>query len=208
MKQYILDLLKRVSTYSKTLDQLTSLKEFPWVTINEQGNKVKYIFRRNGDLLISESGRVKIGHWEYLEMAQSLLVTVDSEKLLLNHGFLDENALVLIVDGTEDIKFFANQSNLNDGDPVKYLNNLSKNNLSRKNSSYFKKPDEVNNQTEPELFTHKVKCVDGSVLIIKSKNKISPQRGDQVLINNKIAPDNDYKISPFNVLRVLDGKVQ
>lgn len=207
MKSYLKDLLSRVSEHSKTLDKLSELQDYPWVTISENGEKEKYIFRRNGSLIISKNGNVEMGRWEFLTRAESLLVSTSSGKRLLNHGFLDDNALVLIEDGTDEVLMFANQAKLSSLDPKGYLMHLNKpkrRQIERRPEPRFieeKKPARISNGQDLEY-----KLDYRTTLIVHTEKGLQSEKGCPATINDKPAPDGEYRISAFQSIKVKDGK--
>ncbi len=132
MKYYLSNLIPRVSRYSQDLDKKEIFVDVPWVIVDEQQNQQKYIFKRNGELLMSLNGQVTIGKWEYLSAAKSLLTDRIADKILLNQNFIDSAVMVLKKDGLKDENLvLANEKLLPDLDVVWYLKNLfyQKNNI-------------------------------------------------------------------------------
>ncbi len=125
MKDYLLSLLPRLKQYSKDLDRKEVFVDIPWVFIDENQRQQKYIFRRNGELILSLNGDVTIGKWEYISSAKSLLIDRLVDRILLNQNFVDEAVMVLRKDGKKDDNLFlANEILLPDLDVVKYLKSL------------------------------------------------------------------------------------
>lgn len=114
MRDYISSILPRIQQYSKQLNDEANFVEIPWGFIDEDGDKVTYIFRRNNELLVSKKGEVATGHWEYLPVVQSLLIEYNSSKMMYNQGFLDKAVMVLRKDGTEEIFALANSKIIQD----------------------------------------------------------------------------------------------
>ena len=64
MKTYIIDTFNKIQKYSEKLDNLSTLTNQHWVSIDIiSSNKVIYIFRPNKDLLISTNGNVEKARW-------------------------------------------------------------------------------------------------------------------------------------------------
>ncbi len=125
MKNYLSSLLPRLKQFSQDLDKKEIFVDIPWVIVDEQQNQQKYIFKRNGDLLMSLNGQVTIGKWEYLSSAKSLLIDRIVDKILLNQNFIDTAVMVLKKDGLKDENLIlANEILLPDLDVVRYLKNL------------------------------------------------------------------------------------
>jgi hypothetical protein len=134
MKTYIVDIIPRLSKFSKQLDNLTLLTEQYWVALDIiSGQKRVYIFRRNNELLVSTGGQVERGKWEFIGK-NALLLEIDNATYLLRQGFFDENILALKVDSREEYAIFVNESKFD-----RELNSIQaiKNFLQEK---YFDKP--------------------------------------------------------------------
>ncbi|MEW5677380.1 hypothetical protein ABGT15_13800 [Flavobacterium enshiense] len=133
MKSYINNIIPRLNKFSKTLEKKELFVDKSWVLIDDKNNLQKYIFRRNGELIMSLNGSVKIGKWEYIIEANSLLIDRIEDKILLNHSFIDSAVMILKKDGTENnLIVLANDKIIVDLDVPKYLKELyrSKNNVS------------------------------------------------------------------------------
>lgn len=121
MIDYIATLLPRIQQFSKGLNDTAIFADVPWAFIDEDGDKVTYIFRRNNELLVSKKGDVTTGHWEYLPVMQSLLIEHAGRKRMYNQGFVDNVVMALRKDGTEELFLLANQQALPDLSAVGYL---------------------------------------------------------------------------------------
>jgi hypothetical protein len=133
MREYILNILPRIRQYSKTLDKIENFVDKPWVILDEYNNQQKFIFRRNGELLMSLNGQVTIGKWKYIAEANSLLIDRITDKILLNQDFVDPAVMILKMDGRLDKPFLlANEKLIPDLDIGRYLHELyySKNSIS------------------------------------------------------------------------------
>ena len=110
MKTFLADIIPSIQRFSQKLDDLTKLTNQHWVSLGEiTESKKVYIFRANGQLLISENGIVEKGTWEYLGN-QSLLLNTTDASYLLKHGFFDENVIALKLDSTNKYAFFVNET--------------------------------------------------------------------------------------------------
>ena len=113
MKSFLLDIIPKIQKYSEKLDNLTLLTNQHWVIIdNIESNKGVYIFRTNGELLISMNGKVTKGKWEFLGN-NTLLVDHSDESYLFKHGFFDENILALKIDGLNEYTLLVNETQFN-----------------------------------------------------------------------------------------------
>ena len=109
MKQYINDILFKIEKFSKRLDNEVILIKQHWIVLDEdENNKKVYIFRKNGNLLISINGNVNKAKWELLDFG-NILIENDSNSYLFNHGFLDNEVLILKKDNS--IEYFTLVSN-------------------------------------------------------------------------------------------------
>ncbi|QHT67409.1 hypothetical protein GXP67_12575 [Rhodocytophaga rosea] len=125
MNYYINNLIPRLKEYSASLDKIEIFIDHPWVIIDENNNQQKYIFKRDGQLIMSFNGQVKIGKWEYLSYAKSLLIDRIDDKVLLNQNFVCPGVMVLKKDGfKEDHWILANETLIPDLDAAKYLKKL------------------------------------------------------------------------------------
>ncbi len=89
MKIYLQELVNRLSQFSEKLDNTTLFIDKPWVLIDTNSDYHKYIFKRNGELIMSLNGQAKVGRWEYLASAKSILIDRIKDKILLNQSFFD-----------------------------------------------------------------------------------------------------------------------
>ncbi|WP_373549314.1 hypothetical protein [Haliscomenobacter sp.] len=125
MLSYIENILPRIKQFSATLERKEFFVDTPWVIIDDQKKQQKYIFRRNGDLIMSLNGTVSLGHWEYISAARSLLIDRINDKILLNQNFVDPAVMVLNLDGHKDGYFIlANELLIPDLDVSGYLQRL------------------------------------------------------------------------------------
>ena len=125
MKQYVLNLIPRLKEFSASLDKNELFVEMPWVLVDDELNQQKYIFKRDGELIMSLNGQVTIGKWEYLSAAKSLLIDRVQDKILLNQSYIDPGVMVLKKDGlTDGYIFLANELVISDLNVAHYLRNL------------------------------------------------------------------------------------
>ena len=156
MKTYISDIIPKIKQYSLKLDNLTTLTNKHWVSIGDIGdNKRVYIFRNNGQLLISNNGIVEKGSWEYLGN-KSLLIETTEGSYLLKHVFFDQNIIALQLDSTNNYAFFVNENKSNEElnsveDVLKFL---TANYLTNKNQDGFK----ISDDEQKEWIANPNKC--------------------------------------------------
>lgn len=125
MKLFLNNLIPRLKEFSASLDRIEIFVDKPWVIIDENLNQQKYIFKRDGSLIMSLNGKVTIGKWEHLSSAQSLLIDRIQDKILLNQNFIDPGVMILKTDGLKDENFIlANELIIPDLDITTYLKRL------------------------------------------------------------------------------------
>lgn len=126
MKLYLQDIVNRLSQFSEKLDNTSLFIDKPWVLIDTNSDYQKYIFKRNGELILSLNGQVQVGKWEYLSSAKSILIDRIKDKILLNQSFVDSAVMVLKIDGSNNQLFvLANEFLIPDLDVKKYLQSLT-----------------------------------------------------------------------------------
>ena len=119
---FLNNILPRIKQFSATLDQKELFVDKPWAVIDEELNQQKYIFRRSGELIMSLNGQVSMGNWEYLPEAKCILLDRVSDKILLNHNFLDPAVMILKKDGPKNENLIlANEVLIPDLDVLHYL---------------------------------------------------------------------------------------
>lgn len=125
MKQYLQNIIPRIIQHSQSLDKKELFIEQPWVLIDQDKNFQKYIFKRNGELIMSLNGQVTLGKWEYIPAAKSLLIDRISDKILLSQNYVDPIVMVLKKDGVESSNFIlANQKLLPELNVEEYIKQL------------------------------------------------------------------------------------
>lgn len=195
MIDYVSSLLPRLQQFSKSLNDTAIFADIPWGFVDDDGNKVTYIFRRNNELLVSMKGEVTTGHWEYLPALQSLLITHDGRKRMFNQGFVDNVVMALRKDGTEELFLLANQQVIPDMNAVRYLE------------------QKVNNPHQPKLSTPENKLV--KVELAHPNRFIYVYQG-MYTVNNRVfstitenpLPDGIYKTKSRFKIEVENGLIK
>ncbi len=122
MKEYLKSLLPKLQEFSSTLDTKTFFVNQPWVQVDDNKNKAKYIFNADSTLIVSHNGIASVGSWKYLSGPRNLLVSVGNESLLLNLDFFDRGLMILKKDGfVDDPWVFVNENIVPDLDAERYL---------------------------------------------------------------------------------------
>ncbi len=122
---YLKTVAKQLRNFSASLEKTSIIVDKPWAVIDEEFEMQKLIFRKNKELILSKNGKVKEGKWDYFPEARSLLIDRNTDKILCNVMFVDEGAMILKLDGTDN-KFFAlaNENEVPDLDVYKYFKQL------------------------------------------------------------------------------------
>lgn len=174
------------------MDEYTYLVNQHWVVVDEiSKSKVIYIFRSNHELLVSQNGKVVKGKWEYIGN-NSLLIDREGESFLFKQGFMDENVLVLKVDGKNEYAFLANE-NRYDGD----LNTVEKISAFLETSYTLEvpsKPPALVSDIQKDYSFERIKVATNKGIVeILAKNPEGIWKyGDDVLLKDEPAPDGDY----------------
>ncbi|WP_322971516.1 hypothetical protein [Faecalibacter sp. LW9] len=205
MKTFILDIISKITSYSKELDDKSLIINKKWILVDESNEKSSFIFRENNQLLISENGIIQKSSWDYIT---NDLVSLEIKKInyLFTPSFLDENLFILKLDGRNEYVVFINENKvqgiinslqqINDFIDYKYI----KNNTSEKS---FKNENIV----RPDFYLNTINTLDGIQLNIKTKLSIGYTIGDKVFINDKPAPTGKYKLGWLDYLYVKDGEI-
>lgn len=177
LKLYLNNLIPRLKEFSNNLDKKEFFIEIPWVVVDDNLNQQKYIFKRDGELIMSLNGQVTIGKWEYLSSAISLLIDRTQDKILLNQNFIDSAVMILKKDGLkEDYFMLANEILLPDLNITDYLKKIyyEKNNIAIRQlkSGEFLEFNNFNGSLLNNTVTIEGELVpDGEVELEKSKRK-------------------------------------
>jgi len=150
MKFYILNTINKVLSLSKKLDETALIENNHWVYIDDLNlEKRVYIFRPNGQLLISNNGVVEKSSWEYLDHG-SLLIDTSEGSFLFRSGFLDDTILALNLDSSEEFAFFVNETKY--GSDFKNLADLE--NYIESKYKKIEQVDEPQYRPQPEKATY------------------------------------------------------
>jgi hypothetical protein len=188
MREHIKNLVERLSLYSDKLDKIALVADKKWVLIDEDGNQQTYIFERNGDLVMSKNGAVKMGKWKFYPEAKSIKIDRIEDQILLNQAFFDKAVMVLKYDGinNNDFLILVNENIIPDLNIEKYL-------LQKRNKLLH-----VINVTLKNNIT---------IEIINGKNT-AHQKGLEVTIKGLKIDDGTYYSKENSVFYIKDGKIQ
>lgn len=120
MKTYLLDTFNRFKKYSDKLDAQTVLCNKCWWVFNDVDEKETYIFKEDGTIIISISGAVTYGKWEYLPVNHSIVISGNNQSFMVIPSFWDECILALQVDGTNNFAFLIDEVNKSNFAPKSY----------------------------------------------------------------------------------------
>ena len=105
--------LSSVERSTSNLKLKNTIIDKPWVWVENTTAKAKFIFKRNGTLVVSIAGIAHNGNWEYLSGAKSIHIDSEVFNFLLNEVYLDENILLFKLDASDDqLLVFCNESSL------------------------------------------------------------------------------------------------
>lgn len=125
MNLFLSNILPRIKQFSENLSHVELFVDKPWIIIDEKMNQQKYIFKRNGQLIMSYNGEVSTGKWEYISYAQSLLIERNKNQILFNYEFFDSGIMILKKDGLKNSSFImVNPNEIPDLNVQAYLEKL------------------------------------------------------------------------------------
>jgi hypothetical protein len=85
-------------------------------------NLQRLIFNRNNSLYVITEGVIQESTWEYLPSMNSLAISIDGRRILMNEIFADGTVLILKKDGnSQDLIAFVNESELPKENLARYL---------------------------------------------------------------------------------------
>ena len=128
MHEYLNNLLPRLRTLSKTLNQVEIFADKEWVFVDANSNNPHlYTFLRDKRLIVSVNGENKIGKWEILPTGKLLIEFSNEPPMLLENAFVNNAVLVLKKNGNNDQPFILfDKIKIPDGNVINYLENLEK----------------------------------------------------------------------------------
>lgn len=108
--------------YSSQLANKNLLVDIPWTMVDGDLNLQRLIFNRNYSLYVITEGVIQESTWEYLPSMNSLAISIDGKRILMNEIFADGRVLILKKDGnSQELMAFVNESELPKVDLVSYL---------------------------------------------------------------------------------------
>jgi hypothetical protein len=112
MKYYLSGIIPSIQQFSKRLDENTLLTNNEWVQFNQENlNRVYYIFKKNGELLVTEKGIGKKIKWDNLGNGR---LTIEEESIFYHFriAFYDGLFLIMKLNDTNNYVFFLNETKL------------------------------------------------------------------------------------------------
>ena len=109
MKTFLINIPTQIKQKMQSLDVQSVLTTTSWEVFNDEGVKEVFIFKPEGELLISSSGDVVKASWEYIPANQSLLLTNGDQLTMFKPAFKDNIFLALQKDGTEEYLFMIDE---------------------------------------------------------------------------------------------------
>ncbi|MEZ4802181.1 MAG: hypothetical protein R2797_05360 [Gelidibacter sp.] len=207
MKDFLTELIPKIEQFSEKLNNTALLTRQHWILLDTDNSTYKkYIFKNNGELLISIDGKVSKGKWEYLNH-QCILIEHQSDTLLFNHGFFEKDILALKLDGVQDFFLLVDENRFNyDLKTIKSVAEFLKNKYLDHKKISSDKYEIFREFKGSSLITGKFieyefrfEGQTGSVLFIIKKNQYSYSTYDQTLYFNNldtcILSYIDYKLS-------------
>lgn len=205
MRVFLKKISGQLKQFSKSLDKKSILIDQPWALIDDEFEMQKLIFKTDGQLIMSKNGSASTGSWEYLAIANSLLIDRGEDKILCKEEFIDEGILILRLDGTSD-KYFAlaNENIIPDLDIQKYLNSKIQPVVTHSIQS-AKKINATNQNLKKFILNNGT-----PVYIDLKKNSLNYRKGDIVYqdpIGEHKLMDGYYKLSFIEGFRVSNGRI-
>jgi hypothetical protein len=172
MTEFIINILEQIQNYSTSISKKATFLDKPWALMDNEEEIQKLIFQKDNQLILSKNGKAQMGTWEYLAGAKSMLIDRGGDKILLNEVFINDDIMILKVDGTKH-EFFvlANQNTIPDLDVMGYLEGLRFKGFNSK----------------------KVKLKSGQDLTLYTKEITDYYPGHLAFINNKSVKNDFYE---------------
>ncbi|KAA9333712.1 hypothetical protein [Adhaeribacter soli] len=202
MSLFLNSILPRIKQFSASLDQKELFVDKPWAVIDEELNQQKYIFRRSGELIMSLNGQVSMGAWEYLPEAKCILLDRVSDKILLNHNFLNPAVMILKKDGYKNANLIlANEVLIPDLDVATYLQNLLDNKNCEDKLTIDKAEEEYRNKNNNVIET-----VNGEKLQV-AFSKSWKLKGTKVFQKGTLIDDGIYELYKGKFYEIVNGEI-
>ena len=206
MKDLIKSIFLKIKNSGEEKIDAVQLKDNSWFFINGDIllKKVVYIFRTNGELLISVNGDISKAKWENLvHSTTSIVIEIKGKTTLYNIIYLTSEYFVIQKDGTEEIKVFIKQQ--------RYLSNLPSEKDKNPVEMVFKDLNRLLNQRNLKSAdkTSLERGRKSPVLIGESSKKseyVKEKEDSKEILNSEevYTPDTNEKFEYFNLLDDLE----
>lgn len=126
MHEYITNLLPRLKTLNRNLNQVEIFGDKEWIFVDGDSNDAHtYTFLRDKRLIVVFNGQNKIGHWEILPTGKLLIEFENEAPLMLENAFVNKAVLVLKKNGDDSQPFILfDRMKIPDGNIVRYFERL------------------------------------------------------------------------------------
>ena len=127
MKIYLKSLITKLSNYNRKLDTESLFVDKLWSVIDEKGNHQSFVFESNGDLTMSNNGKVKMGKWKFFTQAKSIRIDRgNGDIIFLNHDFFVDAVMIFKYDGSDnnDLLVLADKMKIPNLDVISYLKKI------------------------------------------------------------------------------------
>jgi hypothetical protein len=184
IKAHFDSMVSQLRSHSASLTKENIFVDKPWTIIDEDNEMQRLVFKRNKSLIMSKSGEVNYGSWDYLPEMRSIVINRIKNSILCNEAYIDEGVMILQLDGTSNQFFIlANANVIPDLDINKYLS---------------KKSNEILNIESRTL-------VDGKLLEIHQGRSLHSIIGSSVSIEMEEVADGVYEIAGENKFYEITG---
>ncbi|MFT5601861.1 MAG: hypothetical protein ACI9N1_002110 [Flavobacteriales bacterium] len=184
IKAHFDSMVSQLRSNSASLTKENIFVDKPWTIIDEDNEMQRLVFKRNKSLIMSKSGEVNYGSWDYLPEMRSIVINRIKNSILCNEAYIDEGVMILQLDGTSNQFFIlANANVIPDLDINKYLS---------------KKSNEILNIESRTL-------VDGKLLEIHQGRSLHSIIGSSVSIEMEEVADGVYEIAGENKFYEITG---
>lgn len=112
MKTYIYDKSDNLKRYvDDNIDVRNALCNKSWWVFDDDGEKETFIFKNDGSLIISLSGVVTHGNWEFIPANMCIIISGNDRSLMVHPTLVKGVLFVMQVDGTDNFSFLIDERN-------------------------------------------------------------------------------------------------
>ena len=127
MEQYIKNIIPNIKQYGMLLSHKEYFVNKPWKVINTKMDNIEYIFKKEGELMISNNGDVTKCKWELISSSK-IIIDTPQGIILFENLFYNKDILLLIkANKDEDLLILINEKVIIDRNPLLYLQELTNN---------------------------------------------------------------------------------